>query len=134
LLYAIGKFNPQRGFRFSTYATHAIRRRLARYVRQTQTRREVLIDWQSNRLADQRRWSYGYQWQVEKSLAQVESLLRTLSPRERYVIRARFGWGREFEPRTLQQIADEFGLSRERVRQIEQRALDKLRQQAERLD
>jgi RNA polymerase primary sigma factor len=52
--------------------------------------------------------------------------LAELDPREREVMRLRFGMEDE-EPLTLQQIGDRFKLSRERVRQIEARAREKLR-------
>src|SRR5581483_2238142 len=57
---------------------------------------------------------------------QVADVLATLTPRERQVIRLRFGLsdGRE---RTLGEIGQELGLSRERVRQIESDAFGKLR-------
>ncbi len=55
----------------------------------------------------------------------VRGLLRSLEPRERWVLESRFGLGGA-DDRTLQSLADEMGLSRERVRQIEKRALAKL--------
>ncbi|MDJ0787794.1 MAG: sigma-70 family RNA polymerase sigma factor [Myxococcota bacterium] len=55
----------------------------------------------------------------------IERLLETLDERERSVVEQRFGI-RGQEPRTLQQLGDEMGLSRERVRQIEKGALAKL--------
>ena len=57
---------------------------------------------------------------------QVEDLLKTLTQRERRVIELRFGL-KDGHPRTLSQVGDEFGLSRERVRQIEAKTLGKLR-------
>jgi RNA polymerase sigma factor (sigma-70 family) len=131
LIYAISKFNPDRGFRFSTYATHSIRRGLARYVHQQYRRGEVSLDGEGLPVVESGRWTFSYERRVERTMQQLETLLRDLAPRERYVIRARFGWGREFEPRTLQQIADEFGVSRERIRQLELRALRKLRSWAQ---
>jgi RNA polymerase primary sigma factor len=58
---------------------------------------------------------------------QTRKILATLSPREEMIIRKRFGFedNREY---TLEQIASEFRVTRERVRQIEMRALKKLRQ------
>jgi RNA polymerase primary sigma factor len=56
----------------------------------------------------------------------VESVLRELMPREETIIRMRFGIGRE-AARTLEQIGERLRLSRERVRQIERRALAKIK-------
>jgi RNA polymerase sigma factor (sigma-70 family) len=60
---------------------------------------------------------------------EVKRLLRVLNPRERAIVRLRFGFGND-SPHTLQEIGDELGLSRERVRQLERGALDKLRGRA----
>jgi len=49
-----------------------------------------------------------------------------LHPRERMIVEAHFGLG-DKEPQTLQQIGDQLGLSRERIRQIESHALEQLR-------
>jgi RNA polymerase primary sigma factor len=57
---------------------------------------------------------------------QTRKMLATLTPREERVLRRRFGIG-ERAPRTLEQLGREFGLTRERVRQIEAKALTKLR-------
>ena len=54
------------------------------------------------------------------------NVLRTLTPNEEKVIRMRFGVGCDRE-HTLEEIAGEFGLTRERIRQIELKALQKLR-------
>lgn len=59
--------------------------------------------------------------------ARVHAALHELTPRERQVMELRFGLDREGESRTLQEIGDRLKLSRERVRQIELRAMDKLR-------
>ncbi len=56
----------------------------------------------------------------------VESVLRVLSRREETIVRMRFGFGHE-AARTLAQIGERMGLSRERVRQIEQVALAKIK-------
>jgi RNA polymerase sigma factor (sigma-70 family) len=62
----------------------------------------------------------------ESFAAQVRALLDNLDAREREVIRMRFGLDGE-EPRTLQEIGGRLKLTRERVRQIESRAKEKLR-------
>jgi RNA polymerase primary sigma factor len=57
---------------------------------------------------------------------QLESLLDSLSEREAGVIRMRFGLG-DGLPKTLDQIGDTFGVTRERIRQIESKTMAKLR-------
>ena len=57
---------------------------------------------------------------------QVESVLSTLTKRERRVIKLRFGIGDE-TPRTLEEVGHIFDITRERVRQIEEKAKEKLR-------
>jgi RNA polymerase primary sigma factor len=59
--------------------------------------------------------------------SRVRQALHDLDDKEREVVTLRFGLDRDGEPRTLQEIGDALGVSRERVRQIESRAKDKLR-------
>jgi len=57
---------------------------------------------------------------------QAQRLLSTLTPREEKILRMRFGIGEKTDY-TLEEVGKQFGISRERVRQIEERALRKLR-------
>ena len=57
---------------------------------------------------------------------QIEGVLDTLSPRERRVLQLRFGL-EDGRSRTLEEVGREFGVTRERIRQIEAKALRKLR-------
>jgi len=57
---------------------------------------------------------------------QIRKLLSSLSPREEKILRMRFGIGEDGEC-TLEEIGRQFGLSRERIRQIEAKALERLR-------
>ena len=58
---------------------------------------------------------------------QIKDALKDLDNKERQVVALRFGLSRSDEPRTLQEIGDRLHVTRERVRQIEARAKDKLR-------
>ena len=93
LMRAVEKFDFSRGFRFSTYATYAIRRNLYRFVvtrRQERARYEAppaefvgeLTDESEARITEQR-WH-----ELNRRLT---TILRRLDPREQMVIRARFG-------------------------------------------
>ena len=57
---------------------------------------------------------------------EITRLLAPLDERERDILRLRFGLDRG-EPRTLEDVGELFGVTRERVRQIEARAMSKLR-------
>ncbi len=78
-------------------------------------------------LADERENQEELLLEQEAQTSRVErsqAALATLKPRERQIIEARI---LADTPTTLQELADEFGISRERVRQLEQNALNKLR-------
>lgn len=57
---------------------------------------------------------------------QLEEVMATLTDREQQVIRMRFGL-EDGHPRTLEEVGREFHVTRERIRQIESKALRKLR-------
>ena len=64
---------------------------------------------------------------IQKDRAErVQVILATLTPREEKVLRRRYGIGEE-TGHTLQEVGEEFGLTRERIRQIQAKALTKLR-------
>jgi RNA polymerase primary sigma factor len=59
-----------------------------------------------------------------------DEALSTLTPREEKIVRMRFGLDRSGEEHTLEEISHLFGVTRERIRQIESKALKKLRHPA----
>jgi RNA polymerase primary sigma factor len=64
------------------------------------------------------------------SLRHVMTMLETMDPREATVLRMRFGLDNN-EPRTLKEIGEQLGLTRERVRQIETEALNRMQDSME---
>jgi RNA polymerase primary sigma factor len=64
--------------------------------------------------------------------SRTERLLATLSPREAKVLRLRFGVGEKGE-HTLEEVGERFVVTRERIRQIEAKALDRLRRRSQHL-
>jgi RNA polymerase primary sigma factor len=62
---------------------------------------------------------------------QINRILSRLDEREQRIIINRFGLDHSQEPRTLKQVGADLGVTKERVRQIEARALNKLRMAAQ---
>ncbi len=79
-----------------------------------------------NTIADESNGSPDDAVMDQDSRSQIETVLATLDKRERYIVRCYYGLDRE-EPLTLEQIGDLMSLTRERVRQLKERALGKLR-------
>jgi RNA polymerase primary sigma factor/RNA polymerase sigma factor len=134
LLRAIEKFDFARGNKFSTYASWAIMKNFARTIpgefkhrdRFRTSQDELFASTQEHRgnpLAEE-----GAQNQRE---AQIERILRRLDEREQKIITSRFGLDHAQEPQTLKEVGASLGVTKERIRQIEARALSKLRQAAQ---
>ena len=131
LMRAIEKFDYSRGNKFSTYASWAIMKNFARTIpyehRQLdrfRTSLDELFSGQQDRRSNQMLLESA---QLQREL-QVGSILSRLDDREQKIIISRFGLDHSREPQTLKEVGVEMGVTKERVRQIEARALNKLRQ------
>jgi RNA polymerase primary sigma factor/RNA polymerase sigma factor len=67
----------------------------------------------------------------ERNVASVSSILECLSEREREIVEKRFGLTGRAPAQTLQEVGADLGVTKERIRQIEKRALAKLREAAD---
>lgn len=133
LLRAVEKFDFGRGFRFSTYATQVVRRGAYRQVmdsQQERTRLQSGVEDLGLDVSDEGRQSAISEGRWHQLQGRLNVMMGDLDRRERFIIRARFSLGSHRRVHTLQSLADRLGVSKERVRQLEQRALEKLRAMA----
>lgn len=132
LIRAIDKFNVERGFKFSTYACRAILKAFSRTAQKSSRYRtrfpvEFEPDMEKSDWQDRRRD------QVEEDCIDelktiVDRNLADLSNVEQTVIRRRFNWQQqEDDPMTLEEVGKIIGVTKERVRQIQNKAMAKIK-------
>ena len=129
LIQAVDGFDFARGYRFSTYATWVIRHMLARLEQRARARRgrfftcsELLVKVHHSGAPDCEREELQKKWR-----SMVSGWLGRLDMRERRIISSRYGIAGASE-KTMKEIGQELGISKERVRQIALRASAKLRE------
>jgi RNA polymerase sigma factor (sigma-70 family) len=128
LIQASERFDCRRGARFSTYATWAIHNNFVRRINSDRSRRvrfatgrekllQALTDYRASGQADA--------MDQEQSQYMIQRMLEHVGAREQTILALRFGLAGDKQ--TLRQVGQELGISKERVRQLETRAMNKLR-------
>jgi RNA polymerase primary sigma factor len=134
LIRAVEKFDFGRGFKFSTYASWAIMKNFARSIPDEKHRKERFVtghDEVFEVAPDNRSVEQDLLATQERATHSVNRLLEYLEPREREIIRMRAGLDDHHRSMTLEEIGQQFGITKERVRQLNARAMKKLRSIAE---
>jgi len=132
LMRAVEKFNFALGNRFSTYATYAIQRhffRLSHKGRQLRQRFVSDDDSFKGRAAAEPNTDYCSAEQIAMLKELFAKFLGELEPREQQIVVARYGFDGQ-PPRTFRELGVSMGVCKERIRQIQTRAIDKLREMA----
>jgi len=130
LMRAVEKFDYSRGNKFSTYASWAIMKNFARSIPGEMHRRERFLTGNEDvfdAAEDKRTDEQEVLAAAEQASAKVNRLLEYLEPREREIIRMRAGLDSGAEGMTLEKIGEKLGITKERVRQLNVRAMKKLR-------
>ena len=130
LIRAVERFDFARGNKFSTYATWAIMKNYARSIPDESKHRDrfrtSLEELFSGR-ADDRGGPHEQEAAQLQREQQVRRMLNRLDEREQTIIISRFGLDPTRQPLTLTEVGSELGVTKERIRQLEVRALEKLR-------
>jgi RNA polymerase primary sigma factor len=132
LLRAVDKFSADRGFKFSTYACRAILKAFSRTAMKSSRHKshfpvEFDPEMEKSDWSDKRRDMVKEDC-IDELKAIVDRNLADLSSVEETVIKRRFNWTEKDEsPLTLEEVGKIIGVTKERVRQIQNKALAKIK-------
>ena len=133
LMKAAQKFDETRGFKFISYAVWWIRQSILQAISE-QSRivrmplNQVGLQAKISRASTEFEQQYQRRPSAEELADLLDTALQVLTDRERLVLKMLFGIGRA--EMTAEEVATSLGLTRERVRQIKERALRRLREEA----
>jgi RNA polymerase primary sigma factor/RNA polymerase sigma factor len=134
LMRAAEKFDFARGYKFSTYASWAIMKNFARTIPDEYRHRDRFRTSNAEMFStveDARTGQYEQESAQLQRQSQVQGILKGLDERERQIVTSRFGLGHGQQPLTLKQVGAAMGVTKERIRQIQCRAMGILRKAAE---
>jgi len=129
LINAVEKFDYSRGFRFSTYVTHSVQRHFYRHLHQNRDRKvkELVASTEILQESVAQESNSSEVIDTRKADLILNNMDRCLDEREQFIVRERFGFGPSRSTRTYQSLSDDLGICKERVRQVFNASVEKLR-------
>ncbi|MCH9654791.1 MAG: sigma-70 family RNA polymerase sigma factor [Planctomycetes bacterium] len=134
LIRAVEIFDVERGNRFSTYGTWAVRNFLFRSTKQRRKYRSTFLSGVESvamGLSDFRSSQRSYESYHYTIHGVLKKVLESLDEREQMILKRRFGLHQSGTPQKFREIAEDLGVSTERVRQLTIRSLKRLREAVE---
>jgi RNA polymerase sigma factor (sigma-70 family) len=116
LFHAIDRFDLSKETKFSTYATWWLRQSMSKYLQNRCTDGQIYDLELEHKTKDS--------FEVSETVKLIRDCLYVLTDREADIIKRRFGI--ECEEETLDQIGNDYGLSKERIRQVQEKAMEKM--------
>lgn len=126
LIDAIRSFDPDRGFRFSTFAVACIRHRIFRRLKRDSRRARAGIAGLAPTMSEDDRSLT--RLDDDEQSARLRDALTQLPTRQQRLLRLRFGLDPGGHPRSFRELAECEGLSKERIRQLVAAGIDRLRE------
>ncbi len=130
LMRAVEKFDYSLGNKFSTYASWAIIKNYARSIPEEQYRTARFVTGREELLESSA--TMESEWVAQSDRQRVRELIDAgigqLDEREQEIVRGHFGLNSSNAPQTLEKLGQKFGVTKERIRQIELRAMSRLRE------
>ncbi len=133
LMQAVEKFDIGRGYRFSTYAYYSISRSMYRFTKRLRKKMLSVESFELNSESDKTADSILPEQSWSTLSDQLSGMVTQLDEREQWIIRQRYSFDGLGKAPTYKQLAEKLGVCNERVRQLEKRALQKLRNMQETL-